>query len=152
MIKVYLDWNCITHCKDSLVKLKELLQQYRHIFICPYGVAHLRDIQTNLNAKPKEYEKDLDLLTHICGGHMILCNNDRLEVLNVTPREYLLDNGKDLDFLQNKFNFPYNSTRELLRIAFNPKDLHRIAVEDNPQNVIPLINSIVKKTCMFLTV
>lgn len=145
MIKVYLDWNCITHCKDSLVELKELLQQYRHIFICPYGVAHLRDIQTNLNANPKEYEKDLDLLTHICGGHMILCNNDRLEVLNVTPREYLLDNGKDLDFLQNKFNFPYNSTRELLRIAFNPKDLHRIAVEDNPQNVIPLINSIVKK-------
>jgi hypothetical protein len=47
MIKVYLDWNCITHCKDSLVELKELLQQYRHIFICPYGVAHLRDIQTS---------------------------------------------------------------------------------------------------------
>ena len=145
MIKVYLDWNCITHCKDSLAKLKELLRQYSHVFICPYGVAHLRDIQTNLNANPTEYEKDLNLLTQICGGHMMLCNNDKLEVLNVTPREYLLENGENLDFLQNKFTFPYNATRDLLRIAFNPKDLHRIAVENNPQNVIPLINCIVKK-------
>lgn len=145
MIKVYLDWNCITHCKDSLAELKESLQQYSHVFICPYGVAHLRDIQTKSDASPKEYEKDLDLLTQICGGHMLLCNDDKLQVLNVTPREYLSDNGKDLDFLQNKFKFPYNSTRELLRIAFNPKDLHRIAIENNPLNVIPLINTIVKE-------
>lgn len=144
MIKVYLDWNCITHSKDSLSELKEALKQYGHVFICPYSVAHLRDLLTNFEANRKEYEKDLDLLTDMCGGHMLILNGDNMNLFNVTPRDYLVDNADSLDFLQNKFKFPYNDTRKLLRIAFNSKDIHRISVENNPQNVIPLVNSIVK--------
>ncbi len=144
MIKVYLDWNCITHSKDSFSELKEALKQYGHVFICPYSVAHLRDLLTNFEANRKEYEKDLDLLTDMCGGHMLILNGDNMNLFNVTPRDYLVDNADSLDFLQNKFKFPYNNTRELLRIAFNPKDIHRISIENNPQNVIPLANSIVK--------
>lgn len=72
MIKVYLDWNCITHCKDTLSELKDLLDQYKDIFICPFSVAHLRDVQTKCDANPIEYEKDLDLLTEICGNNYVI--------------------------------------------------------------------------------
>lgn len=143
MIKVYLDWNCITHSKDSFAELKEALKQYGHVFICPYSVAHLRDLLTNFEANRKEYEKDLDLLTDMCGEHMLILNGDNMNLFNVSPKDYLVDNADSLDFLQNKFKFPYNNTRELLRIAFNPADIHRISVENNPQNVIPLVNGIV---------
>ena len=33
MIKVYLDWNCITHCKDSLAELKELFKNHCYKFV-----------------------------------------------------------------------------------------------------------------------
>lgn len=146
MIKVYLDWNCITHCKDSLAELKELLKLYGYVFICPYGVAHLRDIQTKLNTNPKEYENDLDLLTQICGAHMLLCTGDEMKLLNVTPRDYLVDNGESLDFLQNKFNFPYDSMRKLFRSAFAPKDIHRIEIENDPSKVYSIANETVERT------
>lgn len=146
MIKVYLDWNCITHCKDSLSELYDLLKQYNHLFICPYGVPHLRDIQTNMGSNMKEYERDLDILTQICEGHMLSCCDDKIELLDILPRDYLLDSGEILDFLQNKLFFPYASMRTLFRTAFNPDDLQRIAMENNPKQVVPVANNILKNT------
>lgn len=145
MIKVYLDWNCITHCKDLWPELKELLKRYNHVFICPYSVAHLRDLLTNFEVNQEEFDRDLNLLTAICGEHMLLLNGDKMNLFNVTPNAYLIDNAESLDFLQNKFHFPYNKTRELLRTAFDPKDIHRISIENNPLNVIPLANHIIKR-------
>ena len=146
MIKVYLDWNCITHTKDLFPELKELLARYSHVFICPYGVAHLRDIQTISSSNPKEYEKDLDLLTQICGVHMLLCSGNDMQLLNVKPRDYLSDSGDFLDILQNKFPFPYDFMRKLFRTVFAPKDLQSIAKENDPTKVFQLANDTVEKT------
>ena len=46
--------------ENSFSELKETLKQYGHVFICPYSVAHLRDLLTNFEANRKEYEKDLN--------------------------------------------------------------------------------------------
>lgn len=146
MIKVYLDWNCITHCKDSLTELKELLQQYRHVFICPYGVAHLRDVQTNHEVNPEAYETDLDLLTEICGEHMLAYSEDDRVLYNVVPREYLAEgNGNMLDILQNHFPFPYHAMSEMFRSAFKPEDFEPISKEETPCKVIQLANDTIKR-------
>lgn len=139
MIKVYLDWNCITHCKDTLSELKYLMEQYKNIFICPYSIAHLRDVQTKCDINPIEYEHDLDLLTEICGSHILLCSDD-IQLRNISPREYLSDSGDILYCLQNKFPFPYDSLRKLFRSTISPEALKRIAIEDNPHNVFSLAN------------
>lgn len=144
MIKVYLDWNCITHSKDKFSKLKDLLEQYSGLFICPYSEAHLRDVQTNFNANPVEYEKDLDLLTEICRTHLILLTNGELRLLCATPKEYLKDSGDVLDYIQNSFKFPYSEIRGLIQKTIPHDILHRISIENSPNNVIPMINSIIK--------
>lgn len=144
MIKVYLDWNCITHCKDTLSELKYLMEQYKNIFICPYSVAHLRDVQTKCDVNPIEYENDLDLLTEICGSRILLCS-DNIQLRNISPREYLSDSGDILYCLQNKFPFPYASIRNLFRSAISPEAINRIAKENNPHNVFPLVNETLQR-------
>lgn len=144
MIKVYLDWNCITHSKDKFSKLKDLLGQFSGLFICPYSEAHLRDLQTNLNANPIEYEKDLALLTDICGNHLLSLHNGELRILCATPKEYLKNSGVVLDYIQNSFKFPYSEIRKLIQTAIPDEILRRISKENNPKKVIPRINSIIK--------
>ena len=146
MIKVYLDWNCITHSKDKFSELKDLLKRYNGIYICPYSVAHLRDVQTKSNANPLEYERDLDSLTEICGTHMLLLENGAMKLLNAAPREYLKDSGEIIDYIQNKFIFPYSQIRELVQSTIPKKIHHRISVENSPEQVIPLINGIIKSS------
>ena len=146
MIKVYLDWNCITHCKDSLSKLKEILAYNSSAFICPFGVPHLRDAQTKHDGNPEAYEQDLDLLTQICGAHMLAYSENDKFLYNVAPRDYLAgETGELLDVLQNKFPFPYHEMRELFRMYFTPEDLETISGEEKPRKVIERANDAIKR-------
>ena len=150
MIKVYLDWNCITHCKDLWPEFKELLRHYNNVFICPFGVAHLRDVQTNHEANQEDYEKDLDLLTEICGEHMLAFSGDDKVLYNVAPRDYLEgQNGEMLDILQNNFPFPYHEMSKMFGKAFSPKDFETISQEENPCKVIQLANDTIKERLGF---
>lgn len=146
MIKVYLDWNCITHCKDSLVELKELLiKRYNNVFICPFSEAHIRDVLTKSNCGSEYYEQDLDLLTQISGGNMLLLKRNTIKLYKVNPREYISKEGDVLDYIQNEFTFPYDTIRQSLKLALNDIDRNRISKEDAPQNVIPLIDKMVRR-------
>ena len=146
MIKVYLDWNCITHCKDLWPELKEILAFYSNAFICPFGVPHLRDVQTKHDENPEAYEQDLDLLTKICGEHMLAYSGDDKILYSVSPRDYLAGKtGEVLDVLQYKFPFPYHEMRELFRKAFTPEDLELISKEEKPRKVIELANDAIKR-------
>lgn len=150
MIKVYLDWNCITHCKDLWPEFKELLERYSNVFICPFGVAHLRDVQTKHEANPEAYEEDLDLLTEICGEHMLAFSGDDKVLYNVAPRDYLAgDTGKLLDILQNNFPFPYHEMSKMFSHAFTPEDFETISKEENPRKVIQLANDTIKRRLGF---
>lgn len=145
MIKVYLDWNCITHSKDCFVKLKELLKQYSGVFICPYSVAHLRDVQTKFDVNVDAYNEDLDLLTQICRGNMLYLEENELQLYKVEPRHFLRERGKTIDFIQNKFSFPYGQIKQLVKDAIPSKDYRRISCEEDPLKVIPTINGIISK-------
>lgn len=104
MIKVYLDWNCITHCKDSFVELSELLEQYRNIFICPFSEANLRDVLRRPNVNPEAYNRDLDLLTQISNGNILLLKGGKIRLYKVSPRDYLLNEESNLN-RRNKLSF-----------------------------------------------
>lgn len=145
MIKVYLDWNCITHSKDCFVKLKELLEQYSGVFICPYSEAHLRDVQTKFDVNVDAYKEDLDLLTQICRGNMLYLEENELKLYKVEPRHFLRERGKTIDFIQNNFSFPYGQIKQLVKDAIPSKDYRSISCEEDPLKVIPKINGIISK-------
>ena len=145
MIKVYLDWNCITHSKDCFVKLKELLEQFSGVFICPYSEAHLRDVKTKCDVNIDAYKEDLDLLTQICRGNMLYLEENELKLYKVEPRHVLLERGKTIDFIQNNFSFPYGQIKQLVKDAIPSKDYRSISCEEDPIKVIPKINDIISK-------
>lgn len=145
MIKVYLDWNCITHCKDSLMELKELLARYNNYFICPFSEAHIRDLLTKSDCHSDYYEQDLDLLTQISSGNMLLLKGNEIKLYKVNPREYISKEGDVLDYVQNKFTFPYDTIRQSVGLVLSDTDRNQIAKENAPQNVIPLINKMVQR-------
>lgn len=143
MIKVYLDWNCITHCKDLYPKLKELLGLYGYNFICPYGIAHIRDVQTNHDANPLDYERDLDLLTEISHGNMLHLKEGRLSLYKVNPREYIADSDIDFNLTQVINIIPYYALRQYIRSKIDPKQIRRISIENDPTEVLPKINTLI---------
>lgn len=62
MLKIYLDWNIITHLKDDNDTSKELLdaiRDYHDFFIFPFSAAHLRDLCKGDKNCPG-FKKDLD--------------------------------------------------------------------------------------------
>lgn len=144
MIKVYLDWNCITHCKDSLSELKSLFERYKSTFICPYSEAHLRDVLRNFNSNPEAFSSDINLLTEISNGNALLLKDGKIELLKVNPNEYLSKEKNFLDLLNN-FNISYHAIRQRIRGLLKKEDVESIAKENYPQNVIPLINSIIQR-------
>lgn len=144
MIKVYLDWNCITHCKDSLLELKSSFERYKSTFICPYSEAHLRDVLRNSSSNPEAYANDINLLSEISNGNALLLRDGKIELLKVNPNEYLSKEKNFLDLLNN-FNISYHAIRQRIRGLFKKEDVESIAKENYPQNVIPLINSIIQR-------
>ena len=145
MIKVYLDWNCITHCKDSLVKLKDLLEQYNDIFICPFTEAHIRDVQRKANCNSEFYQADLDLLTQISGMNMLNLNGKKLELNKVSPRECIKDHIGAYDSIIDLLTPLYRIIRRIVKSKINPKDLSKISKVDSPDKVIPRIDEIISK-------
>lgn len=71
MLKVYLDWNIITHLKDKKNKeLRESISRYGKSFIFPYSEAHLHDLRRGNESHPG-YQIDLNVLNEICGTHLL---------------------------------------------------------------------------------
>lgn len=145
MIKVYLDWNCITHCKDSFVELRELLEHYNYVFICPFTEAHIRDVQRKADYNSEYYQKDLDLLTQISGINMLNLNGKKLELNKVSPRECITKHVGAYDRIIDLLTPVYKIICWVVKSKINPKDLSHISKVDRPEKVIPLINDIMSK-------
>lgn len=127
------------------MELKELLARYNNYFICPFSEAHIRDLLTKSDCHSDYYEQDLDLLTQISSGNMLLLKGNEIKLYKVNPREYISKEGDVLDYIQNEFTFPYDTIRQSLKLALNDIDRNRISKEDAPQNVIPLIDKMVRR-------
>ena len=71
MLKIYLDWNIITHLKDKKNReLREAILRYGKSFIFPYSVAHLHDLRRGNESHPG-YQIDQEALNEICGTHLL---------------------------------------------------------------------------------
>lgn len=145
MIKVYLDWNCITHTKDLFPELKKLLELYNDIFVCPYTEAHIRDVQRNSNCNSDYYQQDLNLLTQISGMNMLNIRGQKLELNKVSPRECINCNVGEYDDIINNLTPFYRIVQSFIKSKINPKDLSQISKANSPEKVLPLIDSIISR-------
>lgn len=67
MLKIYLDWNIITHLKDDNNRdLYMYLLTNKDKFIFPYSKAHIKDLLVSKDANNNYYEQDFQSLTEIC--------------------------------------------------------------------------------------
>lgn len=142
MIKVYLDWNCITHIKDLFPELQELLERYENIFICPYSEANLKDVLRRSNADPEAYDHDIDILTQISNENILLLEGDKIKLYKVRPCDYLLKEKGNLE-TQNNRSFPYYDFRQEVRSLLNPKDIKGISKENDHKNVMQSVNDLI---------
>ena len=95
MLKIYLDWNIITHLKDD--KNRELftfLLTNKEKFIFPYSKAHIKDLLVSKSGNNKYYEQDLQLLTDICEHHLLEHeqNINNPYPYKCYPKDYLAQN------------------------------------------------------------
>lgn len=121
MLRLYLDWNCITHLKESYNKeLFDYISSNKCFFVFPFSPAHFEDLQRSCPSKNKEnedYYKDLDTLHNICETHLIMFDNDKKRVLpfSATPYEYAKKSGNadTLDDILQYNSFTEYITKEI---------------------------------------
>ena len=72
MLKIYCDWNIITHLKDDNSRdLYMYLLTNKNKFIFPYSKAHIKDLLVSKHSNNIYYEQDFHLLTEICEHHIL---------------------------------------------------------------------------------
>lgn len=108
MLKIYLDWNIITHLKKEDEKntlLRKMFAKYCKYFVFPFSKAHLHDLGFGNKACPG-YEKDIHNLSVLCGTHLLEFDN----VINgpypyqCTPQEYIEKREDDIEFFLSGFS------------------------------------------------
>lgn len=106
MLKIYLDWNIITHLKeDKYCDLRNFILQNKEYFIFPYSVAHLQDLLVSRGPNNVYYEQDLNLLTELCEHHLLEHepNSNSPFPYRCYPREYLETKGVDVEWFNSGF-------------------------------------------------
>lgn len=108
MLKIYLDWNVITHLKEEKHReLYDFIMQHNDKFIFPYSKAHLKDL---LVSKSDDnlyyYNQDIHLLSSICKHHLLEyeANINSPYPYRCTPNEYFEINGSELDLFNSGFS------------------------------------------------
>lgn len=92
MLKVYLDWNVITHLKDDSNKdLLTFLTNNRERVVFPYSIAHVKDLFASNPENNPDYKRDVELLTMLSANHLLEYSNDTNSPhpYNCTPENYI---------------------------------------------------------------
>ena len=143
MLKIYLDWNIITHLKDD--KNKELftfLLTNKDKFIFPYSKAHIKDLLVSKSGNNKYYEQDLQLLTDICEHHLLEHeqNINNPYPYKCYPKDYLDLKGAELEILSSGFS-KESFYKYLMNNDLNPESLMLIFEKEKIEPfAIPFIN------------
>lgn len=113
MLKIYLDWNIITHLKkddEDNTTLRKAFAKYCPYFIFPFSKAHLHDLGFG-NKKCPGYSKDMHNLTTLCNTHLLEYDKeiDSPYPYQCTPLEYIEKKEDEIElflsgFSKNKFN------------------------------------------------
>lgn len=150
MLKIYLDWNIITHIDESYPSLLHLMQEYNHLFVFPYTAAHIRDVVHKSDLHDSRLQHDVDLLTSICDKHLLLFEDNKIKPMFGTPKDFLEERGHLISLIQNT-EFISRTTYITLKQMFQGY----IANTDNKalkeiqgsscENVMKNINKFIKK-------
>lgn len=146
MLKIYLDWNCITHSKDRFPYILEIAEECASRFIFPYSNAHIRDLLVSRSSNNEYYQQDLDLLTRICGKHFLHFDGKIMQPMFGLPQDFIDECGDLLEIIQKtEFINPtlYQQIKEHTR-SYIPKDLYKRIQGTEPKDTIKLINSYIQ--------
>lgn len=139
MLRIYLDWNCITHLKEPENReLFDYILSNKHYLIFPFSPAHFEDLQRSRPSEGNEnedYYRDLNTLHNICETHLILFDNAKKRVLPffATPYEYAKKSGDTLDDILKYDSFTEYITKEIGEpfSAIFDKQLERMPTKGN---------------------
>lgn len=149
MLRIYLDWNCITHLKKTENReLFDYILSNKQYFIFPFSPAHFEDLQRSRPSEGNEnedYYRDLNTLHDICETHLIMFDNAKKRVLPflATPYEYAKKSGDTLDDILKYDSFTEYITKEIGEpfSAIFDKQLGKMPTKSN----IPLFpNEVIK--------
>lgn len=107
MLKIYLDWNVITHLKDETnTELYSYIMENKDKFIFPYSAAHLKDLSISKSDDNEYYEQDLHLLSEICEHHLLEHeqNINNPYPYKCYPEEYIDKKGQDIKIFNSGFS------------------------------------------------
>lgn len=148
MLKIYLDWNCITHSKneDEFSFIHDLAKNYGDLFIFPYSTAHIRDLMVSRNPLNFEFENDIKLLTQICGNHLLVFEDEQVQPKFCYPNDYIALAGNIIEAIQKtEFISPktYNVAKDNFRRLI-PNDVFKKIQGAEPKDAIKIINKYIK--------
>lgn len=150
MLKIYLDWNIITHIDESYPNLLQMMQEYNHLFVFPFTTAHIRDIVHKSDLNNVLLQHDVDLLSSICDKHFLMFEDNTMKPFFETPKDYIGENGQILSLIQNT-EFISRSTYISMKQMFQKyiENTDRKAFQDiqgsSCNNVMNNINRFIKK-------
>lgn len=142
MLKIYLDWNCISNIQTRHPKLYELIKEYGHLFIFPYSNVHIRDLIVSRNPKNEFFEKDLCTLTEICGKHHLAFEDNVMQPYFGYPKDYIDSFGDIWEIVQKaEFITPeqYQLIKESVRERI-PADVYNHIQGAKPKDVFRIVN------------
>lgn len=147
MLKIYFDWNCITHSKDKYPDILDIAEKYRDMFIFPFSNAHIRDILVSHKEENEYYNSDLVLLERICGKHYLLFEDGQMRPMLATPNEVIKVSGNTFETIQNlEFISPHNysSIKDEIKKLL-PSNIYKTIQGADPKNVITIIDDYIAK-------
>ena len=143
MLKIYLDWNIITHLKDEQNRdLFAFLLENKNKFIFPYSKAHIKDLLVSKDANNNYYEQDFQLLAEICEHHLLEHeqNINNPYPYKCYPKDYLEIKNAELELFSSGFS-KCTFYKFLDENGLNPDYFMSILKKEKIEPfVIPLIN------------
>ena len=143
MLKIYLDWNIITHLKDDNNRdLYMYLLTNKDKFIFPYSKAHIKDLLVSKDANNNYYEQDFQSLTEICEHHLLEHeqNINNPYPYKCYPKDYLEIKNAELELFSSGFS-KCTFYKFLDENGLNPDYFMSILKKEKIEPfVIPLIN------------
>lgn len=147
MLKIYFDWNCITHSKDNYTYLLEIVKLYGKDFIFPFSNAHIRDVLVSHKEGNEYFDSDISLLETICGKHYLQFKNGQIMPMYGNPRDVIDIYGEELEMLQDlEFITPemYSTMKNDLRKLLPPEIFEKFKVQTLIMFLLSLIATLLK--------
>lgn len=147
MLKVYLDWNCITHSKDNLNLILRLADTYNKFIVFPYSDAHIRDLRESI-LNTCEFENDLNILTNICGKHLLTFDDGKICPKYALPQECMEKEETYHRFIKLITDVispeAYSNFKKSLQQLIPIDTLDSYRKEDDPENAIKKIDAYIR--------